>query len=147
MNFWEDYYRIEEDGGVYSIRSKRYLKTKLCGAGYLQLEISINGKKKGMLVHRLVALTFIPNPDNKPEVDHIDRNKLNNHVSNLRWVTRHENAFNTKLGKLGQRYIHKVKRHTVIQFKRNGYLYMKYMNNSLSMQELIEQRDLMLSMF
>lgn len=47
-------------------------------------------------MHRLVALTFIPNPDNKAEVDHINRNKLDNSISNLRWVTHGENQLNTK---------------------------------------------------
>lgn len=47
-----------------------------------------------MLVHRLVALAFIPNPDNKQFVDHIDTNRLNNNVSNLRWTTISENANN-----------------------------------------------------
>ena len=47
-----------------------------------------------MLVHRLVALAFIPNPDNKQFVDHIDTNKLNNNASNLRWTTISENANN-----------------------------------------------------
>lgn len=52
--------------------------------GYLQIKlIAANGKRKGELVHRLVALTFIDNPEGKPEVNHIDRNKTNNHVENL----------------------------------------------------------------
>ena len=45
-------------------------------------------------VHRIVAELFIPNPDNKPEIDHIDTNKINNRVDNLRWVTRKENLNN-----------------------------------------------------
>ena len=47
-----------------------------------------------MLVHRLVAAAFIPNPDNKPEIDHIDTNRSNNTVSNLRWCTKQENRMN-----------------------------------------------------
>ncbi len=48
----------------------------------------------GLYVHRLVAELFVPNPDNKPEIDHIDTNKLNNNANNLRWVTRKENLNN-----------------------------------------------------
>ena len=53
-------------------------------------------KCKTYHVHRLIAETFIPNPDNKPCIDHIDRNRANNDVSNLRWVTTKENAYNQK---------------------------------------------------
>lgn len=53
-------------------------------------------KCKTYYVHRLVAETFIPNPENKPAIDHIDRNRDNNDVSNLRWVTIKENAYNQK---------------------------------------------------
>lgn len=52
-------------------------------------------KTQTYLVHRLVAETFIPNPHNKPQVDHIDRNRANNNICNLRWVTSHENMLNT----------------------------------------------------
>lgn len=48
----------------------------------------------GMYLHRIIAELFIPNPENKPEIDHIDTNKLNNRVDNLRWVTRKENLNN-----------------------------------------------------
>lgn len=51
-------------------------------------------RSKNYLVHRIVALAFIPNPDNKPEVDHINRDKGDNAVLNLRWATRVENAHN-----------------------------------------------------
>lgn len=60
--------------------------------GYLR--VAINNRQ--YLVHRLVAETFIPNPENKPEIDHIDRNRANNKVENLRWVTRSENCLNRK---------------------------------------------------
>lgn len=59
--------------------------------GYLRCDININGKTKSHLVHKLVAEKFIPNPDNKPFVNHIDGNKHNNSVDNLEWCTRSEN--------------------------------------------------------
>ena len=63
--------------------------------GYRMINIqAINGKRKGELIHRLVALHFIENPNGYPEVDHIDRNKENNNVENLRWVTHSENNKN-----------------------------------------------------
>lgn len=55
------------------------------------------GIQKNQKVHRLVAKAFIPNPENKPEIDHIDRNPANNHIDNLRWTTRAENMINSSL--------------------------------------------------
>lgn len=59
--------------------------------GYEEVSVSIDGKPYTKSVHRLVAITFLENPENKPEVDHIDSNKLNNRADNLRWATREEN--------------------------------------------------------
>jgi len=59
--------------------------------GYLKLSLSEQNRKKMYFVHRLVALTFIPNPDNLPQVNHIDGNKSNNVVSNLEWVDNSKN--------------------------------------------------------
>lgn len=59
--------------------------------GYLRCGMNIDGKPKSYLVHRLVASAFIPNPENKPFVNHIDGNKHNNNVENLEWCTKSEN--------------------------------------------------------
>jgi hypothetical protein len=58
---------------------------------YYQVTLSRNGKSNAYLVHRLVGIAFIPNPDNKPEINHKDGNKQNNLVDNLEWVTPVEN--------------------------------------------------------
>lgn len=60
--------------------------------GYTQLTIRINNKPFKMFAHRLIALTFIPNPENKPQVNHLDFNRKNNAVSNLIWSTSKEDA-------------------------------------------------------
>jgi len=58
---------------------------------YQQITVHIEGKRKNLSVHRLVAEAFIPNPDNKPQVNHIDGTRWNNHYTNLEWVTIKEN--------------------------------------------------------
>lgn len=82
-------------GGVKWIKSGRILSLSPNSDGYLAIKVP-----KTRRVHRLVAIAFIPNPDNKPEVNHIDGNKQNNHVDNLEWVTRVEqirHAYSTGL--------------------------------------------------
>lgn len=59
--------------------------------GYLRCDMNINGNRKSYLTHRLVATLFIPNPENKPVVNHKDGNKYNNSVENLEWCTKSEN--------------------------------------------------------
>ena len=76
------------------------LKPSLTNWGYLRVVLQYNHTRKHMRVHRLVAEAFLLNIENKPEVNHIDGNKLNNHVDNLEWVTAKENhhhAVNTGL--------------------------------------------------
>ena len=86
---FSDYY-ITEDGRVYSTRQSatpKLRKLSITDSGYYHVGLKSEGKLSFQLVHRLVAKTFIPNPDNKPQVNHKDGNKLNNCVSNLEWVT------------------------------------------------------------
>src|SRR5579872_5515831 len=72
-------------------RSRKIIKSRLRGE-YMAINLSHNGKKKTFNVHILVAKTFIANPEKKPVVNHKDGNKLNNHLSNLEWVTYSENS-------------------------------------------------------
>ena len=67
------------------------VKASLDTAGYPTLRLTLNGVKRNYLVHRLVATAFIPNPERKREVNHIDGNKANNNVANLEWATHKEN--------------------------------------------------------
>ena len=87
-------YTIDEYGNVYSYKNnnKKKLKPWLDSKNnYLMISLSENNIVKKYLIHRLVAIAFIPNPENKSDVDHIDHNMKNNHVTNLRWVSHQEN--------------------------------------------------------
>ena len=84
---FEDY-EISSDGQVYSHKSNKILSPNKSKKGYLQVSLYNNGKERKKLIHRLVAEAFITNPDNLPEVNHIDENKHNNNISNLEWCTR-----------------------------------------------------------
>lgn len=74
------------------MRCDKILKGHEDEFGYIRLHLSKNSKTKSSKLHRLVAKAFIPNPENKPQVNHIDENKTNNIVSNLEWVTAKENV-------------------------------------------------------
>lgn len=89
-----DNYKISNLGNLKS-KSKR-IKKCINRDGYYQVSLYKNGNKKSILVHRLVAMTFIPNPLNKPTVNHIDGNKLNNNVSNLEWATCKEQQYHSR---------------------------------------------------
>lgn len=86
---FEDY-EASNLGNIRSLKRKapRLLKLKEGQDGYLQVNLTMNGKQKNFQVHRLIGLTFIPNPDNLPTIDHIDMNKKNNTVENLRWCSK-----------------------------------------------------------
>ena len=88
-------YQISNKGRIWSTKSNQYLKPYLNNSGYRMINIkAANGKRKGELIHRLVAIHFVDNPEGKTEVDHIDRDKENNDATNLRWATRNENNSN-----------------------------------------------------
>lgn len=84
--------KIRRNGTGTYIQKERLLKPSNTSTGYKKVELCKDGKRKGFKVHRLVAIAFIPNPDNKPEVNHIDGNKINNNIDNLEWVTSSENS-------------------------------------------------------
>jgi hypothetical protein len=93
INGFEDY-MIDRDGNIMGARLKRLMKPQNNGDGYLNIALWKDKKPKKYLIHRLLALQFIPNPDNLPLIDHIDRDRQNNNLENLRWVTRSQNMRN-----------------------------------------------------
>lgn len=82
-----DDYEITIDGKIINKETGHTLKPQPNGKGYLRVSIS----KKLVFVHRLVAEKYVPNPNNLPQVNHKDGNKLNNHANNLEWVSNQEN--------------------------------------------------------
>lgn len=91
-------YEISTQGSVRNKVTGRIVKPSKTKKGYLSLNLYRDGKSSSKLVHRLVAETFIPNPENKPTVDHLDRDKENNCVDNLRWATHYEQSNNRETG-------------------------------------------------
>ena len=87
-------YSISNLGNVRNDKTGRILKLSLNTKGYYQVNLCNNSKSKRLIIHRLVGIYFIEKKDEKYEIDHIDRNKINNHYTNLRWVTRSENQQN-----------------------------------------------------
>lgn len=92
----EDKYGITREGSIYSLNYRRLgnrkkLRPFVGNHGYKYIRLW-KMSEENHFVHRLVAITFIPNPENKPEINHIDSNRLNNHVDNLEWVTKSGNC-------------------------------------------------------
>ena len=85
---------IYSDGRLFDINKGIFKKKHLSSSGYYDYCIHINNEHKFYNIHRLVAEAFIPNPDNKPCIDHINTIRTDNRIQNLRWVTQSENMRN-----------------------------------------------------
>lgn len=97
--------RICNDGRIVK---EKTMKTTIANNNYKMVIFEINSVRKGFLVHRLVAQAFIPNPDNLPQINHKDENKLNNCVDNLEWCSaKYNNNYGSKPHKMSM--IHKGK--------------------------------------
>ena len=87
-----DRYIVKSSGEVLNRASNKILNGSITKVGYLRYQFADNGRHFRVSAQRLVASLFIPNPENKPQVNHKDGNKLNNHFSNLEWATCSENV-------------------------------------------------------
>lgn len=93
-HIFPEYYRISDSGELYSVRADKILRYSVDPYGYRYYVLCVEGNRRTIKAHRLVAMAFIPNPDSKPAIDHINGVKTDNRVSNLRWVTNKENTHN-----------------------------------------------------
>ena len=93
-NIMYNQFEVSDDGQLRNVRTGTVYKQTILKQGYYSVCVSLGGRGKNLLVkiHRAVAETFIPNPENKLQVNHKDGNKLNNEVDNLEWVTNAENS-------------------------------------------------------
>lgn len=116
----EDYpnYSINESGTVINITTNKVLKWRKTLKGYCYVTLYKEGVPKNYFIHRLVALAFIPNPDNLPCVNHIDEDKTNNCVNNLEWCTQ---AYNNNYGTRTERSCVKV-----AQYSKDGEFIKQY---------------------
>lgn len=105
---FEDRYYIDEDGNVFAQRTCNAIRPYIKRNGYLQVTLYAEDGKHNEYVHRLVGKQFLPNPENKPEINHKDGNKQNNNYSNLEWSTSSENKY------------HAYKTGLSIPYNRNG---------------------------
>lgn len=139
---WEGFYQVSNFGRVKSLErfvngpkgliklKEKILSPKIDKNGYLLVGFHKEGIQKYMRIHRLVAMAFIPNPNNFPQINHIDENKRNNYVSNLEWCT---HKYNLNYGTCKARMRHsKMKR--VAQFTLGGKL-VKIWDSITSVQE------------
>ena len=89
---YENLYAVTSCGRIWSYKYKKFLTPEDNGHGYLRVTLCKDGKVKKYMIHRLVADAYIPNPNNLPQVDHIDNDKTHNYVNNLQWITGRNNV-------------------------------------------------------
>jgi len=126
-----------KDGVLHPIRS-RYIYVTTLPRGYKKVMLYKDGKAKGVTIHRLVAETFIPNPDNLETVNHKDENKANNHVSNLEWCTRDYNChYGGAIKRMRETQImNALGKRPVLQFSLEGKFIKEFFSIGIASREL-----------
>jgi len=145
----EDYpnYLIYEDGRVWSkIGKGRFLKQIINKDGYKKVQLWNKSSGKNLSVHRLVAQAYIPNPENKPFVDHINHIVDDNRVENLRWATVSENTLNTDKvkPKTGFTYIYEREYSWIIRIFKLDF-HKRYSKSKYTIEEVVLIRDMILN--
>jgi len=141
-------YMINENGEIYSKIRKKFLLIKPNG-GYNKLSLRRDKKQYNKSVHRLLGIQFLPNPNNFPCIDHINRNRLDNSLSNLRWVSYSTNAKNKSSKKnatsnyVGVRKTHNIKKPYRAETTQEGKKYnIGYYTTELEAYEAYKQFNL-----
>jgi len=138
---YQGLYKIYEDGRVFGIKRNKFLKPYI-NNGYYNVNLSKNGKLKFIKIHILVATHFIGERPIGYDIDHKDRNPLNNNVSNLRFISRSENNKNRYVyGKIPYRHIYKYKNEFSIEINENGKRIFRKRSNKLTLDEAVKVRN------
>ena len=125
-------YLVYDDGRIYSSKHKKFLTPDVEKLGYHQVTLfDENGRKNRIKVHRLVAMTYIENPDNLPQVNHKDGDKSNNSVSNLEWCTAYQNNKHARDNGLNPISESNSKRWDNPEFRRKAVERLKKMHENL----------------
>lgn len=127
---FEDYndYVLYENGTIISYKKGKetLIKGYDNGKGYLVMDLHYK-HKRGVKIHRLIAMAFVPNPNNKPQVNHINGNKCDNSANNLEWVTNAENQLHAnKLGLIQHQYDHNKENTHILKYSLNDDLIAEY---------------------
>ena len=137
---YEGLYKINKQGEIWSCYYNKIMTPTLNRTGYNMIEIVKDKTPKQTSIHRLLAIQYLPNPNNLPMVDHIDRNKLNNCLDNLRWASSRTNNLNMdKIPKSGHQniYIDNYNQYIVnIRFNKK-----RYNKRFYTLNEAIDWRD------
>lgn len=135
---WEGIYQVSNFGRLKSFKKHPdglLLKQTNKNGDYFSVVLSKNNRIKSTRTHRLVAENFIPNPENKPQVNHIDMNKQNNHVENLEWCTSSENTTHAYTNKpsmcVGMNYYNQnIRPKTILQLDMDDNLINEFKNST-----------------
>ena len=149
---WKKYYRCDLEGNVYRLagtrcKLERKLKFSLNKDGYKKITLYVNSKPIYATQHRLIAMYFIHNFDNKATVEHKNHIKGDNRLFNLCWFTQIEQE-ECRVGNCNEKYIYKRKDgRWQVKLNRNKLIYVILLHKSKTLNDAILQRDKMLSMF